>query len=89
MQSEHGLNQKLLTKGFGGKVQVLESRIASLTDLVPWQVKQIDALTGQQERAYEKVQDIASKAVAGATRTIITSAAEQRPAGRREEDDRK
>ncbi len=89
LQSEHGLNQKLLTKEFEGKVQVLESRIASLTDLVASQVKQIEALTGQQERAYEKVQDIASKAVAGATRTIITSAAEQRPAGRREEEDRK
>ncbi len=88
LQAEHGLSQKLLTKEFEGKLQVLESRIASLTDLVAAQVKQIELLTGQQERAYEKVQDIASKAVAGATRTIITSAGNERGGSRRGEDER-
>jgi hypothetical protein len=88
LQAEHGSAQKLLTREFEGKVQVLESRIASLTDLVSSQVKQIEVLTGQQERAYEKVQDIASKAVAGATRTIITSAGIERGSGRRGEDER-
>jgi hypothetical protein len=88
LQAEHGLAQKLLTKEFEGKVRVLESRIESLTELVAAQVKQIEALTTQQERAYEKVQDIASKAVAGASRTIITTGTGERATSRRGEDER-
>jgi len=88
LRTEHDLNQKLQTKDFEGQIHVLESRIESLTQLAASQVNQIEALTGQQEKAYEKVQDIASKAVAGATRTIITSAAGERGGNRRGEDER-
>lgn len=89
LQAEHDLAQKLLTKEYEGQVHVLESRIESLTQLVASQVKQIEALTSQQERAYEKVQDIASKAVAGATRTIITaSGSGERSGGRRGDEER-
>ena len=88
LQTEHDLAQKLVTKEFEGQIHVLESRIESLTQLVASQVNQIEALTGQQEKAYEKVQDIASKAVAGAARTIITGLAGERGGNRRGEDER-
>lgn len=80
--AEHDLGRQLLVKDYEGQTHVLESRIESLTNLVAGQVKQIETLTKQQERAYEKVQDIASKAVAGA-RTIITTGAGERMANRR------
>ena len=86
LQSEHTHVEKLLSKEYEGQIHVLEGRIESLTDRVASQARQIEALTGQQEKAYEKVQDIASKAVAGATRTIITSTAGERGGNRREEE---
>jgi hypothetical protein len=88
LESEHDLARKLLTKEFEGQIHVLESRIASLTDLVAQQAQQIEASAQQQSRAYEQVQDIASKAVAGATRTIITGAGGERGDGRRRDEER-
>jgi hypothetical protein len=86
LQSDYDLGRQLLVMDYEGQTHVLESRIESLTNLVAGQVKQIETLTKQQERAYEKVQDIASKAVAGA-RTIITTGAGERTVNRRAEGD--
>jgi hypothetical protein len=58
--------KELLTKGFEGELRVLEAKITSLEATVKDQVKQIDKLGSQQEKAYQQVQNIAEKAVAGA-----------------------
>ncbi len=58
-------NEALLSKGFEGEKNVHEARIHALESLVKDQVKQLDKLNSQQEKAYKQVQDIASKAVAG------------------------
>ncbi len=57
----------MLVKGFEGEKNVFLTKISALESLVKDQAKQIEKLNGQQEKAYEKVQDIASKAVAGAS----------------------
>ena len=59
--------EALLLKGFEGEKNVLQAKITALESLVKDQAKQIDKLNSQQEKAYRQVQDIASKAVAGAT----------------------
>ena len=56
----------LLTKSLEGEQKVLEAKIAALESLVKDQSGQIEKLNNQQEKAYQQVQDIASKAVAGA-----------------------
>jgi hypothetical protein len=56
----------LLTKGLEGEQKVLEAKIAALESLVKDQAGQIEKLNNQQEKAYQQVQDIASKAVTGA-----------------------
>ncbi len=56
----------LLTKGYEGEHNVLEAKISALESLVQDQTKQIEKLTNQHEKAYQQVQDIASKAVVGA-----------------------
>jgi len=58
-------NEALLLKGFEGEKNVFETKNIALESLVKDQVKQIDKLNNQQEKAYNQVQDIASKAVAG------------------------
>ncbi len=55
-----------LQKEFEGERNVLKGKIESLEQLVKDQAKRIEALSAQQEKAYEKVQDIANKAVSGA-----------------------
>lgn len=82
LQASHDLDRQLVIKEYEGQTRVLESRIESLTDLAAAQVKQIETLTKQQEQAYEKVQDIASKAVAGA-RPIIQRGMGERGTNRR------
>lgn len=72
-QKENELNmffnqeKALLTKGLEGEQKVLEAKISAMESLVKDQANQIDQLTTQQERAYKHVQDIAEKAVAGAS----------------------
>lgn len=56
----------LLAKGSEGEQRVLETKISALESLVTDQAKQIEKLINQQEKAYQQVQDIAAKAVAGA-----------------------
>ncbi len=56
----------LLTKGAEGEQKVFETKISALESLVSDQARQIEKLNNQQEKAYQQVQDIASKAVIGA-----------------------
>ncbi len=58
--------EALLNSTFEGEKNVLQTKISALESLVKDQTKQIDKLTLQQEKAYQQVQDIAGKAVAGA-----------------------
>ncbi len=57
----------LIEKGAEGEQKVLETKIVSLESLVNVQAKQLEKLNNQQERAYQQVQDIAAKAVTGAS----------------------
>ena len=70
LNAEHAANTALFKKEFEGERNVLSSKIEALDTLTNSQTRQIDALTQQQEKAYEKVQDIASKAVASAHTTV-------------------
>jgi len=60
-------NEELLIKGFEGERNVLQAKVNALESQCKDQAKQIEKLNIQQENAYEKVQDIASKAVAGSS----------------------
>ncbi len=62
--------EELLAKGFEGERNVLTAKISAFETLIAEQIKQIDKLNLQQERAYEKVQDIANKAVSGASERL-------------------
>jgi hypothetical protein len=62
--------EKLLQKGFEGEINVLTAKISAFETLVKEQTKQIEKLNLQQEKAYEKVQDIANKAVSGAAERL-------------------
>ena len=64
--------EDLFKANFGGEKNVLLSKIESLESLVGSQTKQISELSKKHEQAYEKVQDIANKAVASAHRDIIS-----------------
>jgi len=59
--------EALLVKGFEGEKNVLKTKITALESLTKDQGKQIEKLNNQQEKAYKQVQEIAGKAVAGAT----------------------
>ncbi len=63
----HEQQKALLTKGFEGEQKVFEAKISALESLVKDQAKQIEKLSNQQEKAYQQVQDIAAKAVTGAS----------------------
>lgn len=62
--------ETLLQKGFEGENNVLTTKISALETLVKEQTKQIEKLNQQLEKAYEKVQDIANKAVSGAAERL-------------------
>jgi len=62
--------EELLKKGFEGEINVLSAKISAFETLVKEQTKQIEKLNLQQEKAYEKVQDIANKAVSGAAERL-------------------
>jgi predicted RNase H-like nuclease (RuvC/YqgF family) len=55
----------LLTREFDGERNVLNTRISSLEKTVEQQTAQLIKLSQQLETAYQKVQDIALKAVEG------------------------
>jgi hypothetical protein len=66
LESAFASREAILTKESEGERNVLSSRIGSLEQLVESQAAQIETLSRQQEMAYEKLQDIASKAVESA-----------------------
>jgi len=58
----------LMLKQFEGEKNVLTARIQSLDKAVKEQAEQIARLSQQQEAAYQKVQDVAVKAIEGASK---------------------
>lgn len=70
LTAEFNQKEELLKKGFEGEINVLTAEISAFETLVKEQIKQIEKLNQQQEKAYEKVQDIANKAVAGAAESL-------------------
>ena len=64
LQAEFAMKEALLNKGFEGDRNVYEARLKGLGETVASQAKLLESLSRQQEKAYEKVQDIATKAVA-------------------------
>jgi len=65
-------SRALLEAQFQGEKNVLSSKIESLQNLVKAQETQIAELSRRHEQAYEKVQDIANRAVAAAKREYIS-----------------
>jgi len=65
-------SRALLEAQFEGQKNVLASKIESLEKLVSSQEAQMAQLSKRQEQAYEKVQDIANRAVAAAKREVIS-----------------
>lgn len=70
LTAEFTQKEQLLKKGFEGEINVLTAKISAFETLVKEQTKQIEKLNLQQEKAYEKVQDIANKAVSGAAERL-------------------
>jgi hypothetical protein len=60
-------NEELLTKEYEGEKNVLKTKIDSLESTVAEQAKQITALSTRLETSYNKVQDIAVKAIEGSS----------------------
>jgi hypothetical protein len=67
MMSDCQKNEVLLKQTHAGEVNVLNAKITALESTVKDQAKQIEKLTQSQEKAYDKVQSIANKAVEGAS----------------------
>ena len=65
IQREANNKEELLRKEFDGERNVFTTRIESLEKTVKEQSEQIANLSQQLEKAYQKVQDIAVKAVEG------------------------
>lgn len=68
IQREAKYQQDLLQKDFEGQKNVLTSRIQSLEKTVKEQADQLAKLSQQQEAAYQKIQDVAVKAIEGASK---------------------
>lgn len=81
LTADFGKNEVLLKANFEGEKNVLLSKIESLENLVQSQAEQISELSRKHEQAYEKVQDIANKAISSAHRDIISIpyGAQQKP----------
>lgn len=69
--------QQLLTREFDGERNVLNTRISSLEKTVEQQTAQLIKLSQQLETAYQKVQDIALKAVEGSATVKSVSGLQQ------------
>lgn len=67
LTSDFSKNEALLLKGFEGERNVLTAKNDAYDKTVKDQALQIAKLQQMQEKAYEKVQDIATKAVSGAS----------------------
>jgi hypothetical protein len=68
IQREAKYQQDLLYKDFEGQKNVLTARIQSLEKSVKEQADQLAKLSQQQEAAYQKIQDVAVKAIEGASK---------------------
>ena len=68
VQRETKYRQDLVQKEFEGEKNVLTARIESLEDTVREQNEQLAKLAQQHEAAYQKVQDVAVKAIEGASK---------------------
>jgi chromosome segregation ATPase len=68
-------DKALMESKFEGEKNVLIGKIQSLEKMVESQTKQIADLSKRQEQAYEKVQDIANRAVAAAKREVYATPA--------------
>ncbi len=75
---EADYKEKLILKQFEGEKNVLKTRIESLEKTVKEQSDQISKLSQLQEMAYQKVQDVAVKAIEGASNTASYSALQKR-----------
>jgi hypothetical protein len=73
-KNEHAAAQNLAKKEFEGERNVLNARLDSLQATVKHQAEQIAKLTQQHELAYEKVQNIAVRAIEGSAnqKTLAT-----------------
>lgn len=69
LEREAKYQKDLIEKQFEGEKNVLTVRIESLQKTVKEQNEQISKLSQQQELAYQKVQDVAVKAIDGASKT--------------------
>lgn len=69
LKAENAKNEQLLKKEYEGEKNVLQTRIEALERTVAIQEQQIQLLNQQLEKAYEKVQDIAVKAVSRTSST--------------------
>jgi len=68
IQREAKYQQDLLHKDFEGQKNVLTARIQSLEKTAKEQADQLAKLSQQQEAAYQKIQDVAVKAIEGASK---------------------
>ena len=78
---EEAAKEQLLRKEFEGEQRVFISRIESLEKTVDIQAEQIAKLSGQLEKSYQKVEDIAVKAIEGSSNLKSFSSFQQMMAG--------
>jgi hypothetical protein len=69
LKSEHGFEVSLLKKDFDGQTNVLSAKIESLEKTVKEQAERIQKLSTQLEASYQKIQDVAVKAIEGASKS--------------------
>jgi len=82
-------DKALMESRFEGEKNVLNSKIESLEKLAAAYLSQISDLSRKHEQAYEKVQDIANRAVASAKKEVyLTPLRAQSPSGSRDDDQR-
>ena len=74
---EAGYQKDLLQKEYEGEKNVLTARIQSLEKTVREQTEQIQKLSTQQDSAYQKIQDVAVKAIEGASKVGSYSGLQQ------------
>ncbi len=66
VEFENKNKEELLTKEYEGKENVFQTKILNLEKLVIEQEKKIEELSAKLDKAYQKVQDVAIKAIDGA-----------------------
>jgi chromosome segregation ATPase len=86
LQAEGKVQQELLWKEFEGERKVLETRIESLEKTIKEQAQLVGRLSSSQDKAYQQVQDIAVKAVEGAS-NVKGLASQVAEAARRKSDE--